>query len=169
MNTIKIIALPIILLIVSYIQGCSTASPIIETSKSQSGFSDAVYKGEIIEVSKNTQNLTEYRVFQHGDSGFVALNTVRARAESRANRFCEQRGLAARSIREQSSVPPHILGNFPRVELTFVCEEATKSQSKNYGEAYQQLETLGNLLEKGLITQDEFNQEKAKLFKSTGK
>lgn len=156
-----LLALPVI----TALGGCSTASPIMETSKGYSGFENAVYKGNITEASENTQNLTEYRVFQQGDTGFVALNDVRARAESRANRHCEQRGLGYRTIREQTSVPPHILGNFPRVELIFVCEESSKSQSKNYANAYAQLERLGRLLEKKLITKDEFDKEKEKLFK----
>lgn len=150
-----------------FLGGCATASPIMEADKLQSQFSDAVYKGTKIIVSENKEGLTEYRVFQHGDNGFVSLNDVRSGAEGRANRFCEQRRMAYRVLEEQTSIPPHILGNFPRVELVFVCEEASKSKSSNSAEAYEQLERLGNLLEKGLITKEEFNTEKSKLFKKT--
>jgi hypothetical protein len=146
------------------LQACSTASPIMEASKSVSGFKDAAFTGEVVEVSENTQGLVEYRIFQHGNSGFVTLNEVREMAENRANRHCEQRNLGYRVIKEQTSLPPHILGNFPRVELLFVCEEASKSQAKNFAETYEQLERLGRLLEKELITKEEFEREKAKLF-----
>lgn len=72
--------------------------------------------------------------------------------------------MAYRVISEQTSVPPHILGYFPRIELVFVCEEASKGQTKNYAESYEQLERLGGLLEKGLITKQEFDSEKKKIF-----
>lgn len=147
------------------LQACSTASPIIEASKSNSGFDNAVFEGNVTSVSNNDKGLVEYRVFQHGNTGFITLNEVRGMAENRANRFCEQRNLGYQVIREQTSVPPHILGNFPRVELIFVCEEASQSKAQNSVEAYDQLERLGRLLEKGLITREEFEQEKAKLFK----
>jgi hypothetical protein len=150
--------------ILALLQGCSSASPIIEASRSNSGFESAVFEGTVINVSENENELMEYRIFQHGNSGFTTLNEVREMAENRANRFCEQRKLGYQVIKEQTSVPPHILGNFPRVELIFVCEEASKSKTTNGVEAYDQLERLGRLLEKGLITNEEFDKEKAKLF-----
>jgi hypothetical protein len=150
--------------LIALLQACSSASPIIEASKSNSGFDNAVFEGNVVAVSDNEKGLIEYRIFQHGNSGFVTLNEVREMAENRANRFCEQRNLGYQVIKEQTSVPPHILGNFPRVELIFVCEEASKSKAKNSVEAYEHLERLGRLLEKGLITREEFEKEKAKLF-----
>lgn len=143
--------------------GCAQTTPIIEVTKSKSGFSDAVYSGEKIQVSKNEEGLTEYRVFEQAETGFVDISQVRENTEKRANKYCEQRNLAYRAIQEQTSVPPHILGNFPRVEILFVCEEASKSKSKNYAEAYTQLEVLGRLLEKGMLTKEEFESEKIKL------
>lgn len=153
------------IILVSILQACSSATPIIEASKSTSGFDNAFYEGDKVLVSKNDTGLIEYRIFQQGDTGFVALNAVREMAETRANRYCGQRSLSYRVTKEQTSVPPHILGNFPRVELIFVCEEASKSKTKNTLAAYEQLERLGRLLEKGLITREEFDTEKAKLFK----
>jgi hypothetical protein len=153
------------IILLSTLQACSSATPIIEASKSNSGFDNAIFEGERVSVSKNDAGLIEYRIFQHGNTGFMTLNEVREMAETRANRFCEQRNLSYRVIKEQTSVPPHILGNFPRVELIFVCEEASKSKTKNTSAAYEQLERLGRLLEKGLITRKEFDTEKAKLFK----
>jgi hypothetical protein len=150
--------------LIALLQACSSANPIIEASKSNSGFENAVFEGNVTSVSDNDKDLIEYRIFQHGNSGFVTLNEVREMAENRANRFCEQRNLGYQVIKEQTSVPPHILGNFPRVELIFVCEEASQSKAQNSVEAYDQLERLGRLLEKGLITREEFEKEKAKLF-----
>lgn len=144
--------------------GCAKRTPIMEASKIKSGFSNAVYSGEKVQASSNNENLTEYRVFEQADTGLVSLNHVTENTERRAIRYCEQRNLAFRAIQVQSSVPPHILGNFPRVEIIFVCEEASKSKSKNYSQAYEQLEVLGRLLKDGLITKQEFNLEKEKLF-----
>lgn len=149
---------------VSILQACSAATPIIEASKSNSRIDSAVFEGSVTNVSNNENGLIEYRIFQHGNSGFVTLNEVREMAENRANRFCEQRELGYQVITEQTSVPPHILGNFPRVELIFVCEEASQSKTRNSAQAYEQLERLGRLLDKGLITKEEFEKEKAKLF-----
>ena len=147
-----------------FITACSTATPIMEASKSESGFENAAYKGKVVDVSENTQGLPEYRVFHQGSSSFVDLTDVRFAAERRMNTFCSQRGLAARTIYERSSVPPHILGNFPRVELIFVCEESSKGLARNVADSYEQLERLGNLLERGLISQEEFDSERTKLF-----
>jgi len=144
--------------------GCAKTTPIMEASKLKSGFSNAMYSGEKTQVSENKEGLTEYRVFEQAETGFVSIGEVRENTEKRANKYCEQRNLAYRAIYEHTSKPPHILGNFPRVEIVFVCEEASKGKSKNYSEAYKQLEVLGGLLEKGLITKEEFNSEKAKLF-----
>ncbi|MGJ0360700.1 SHOCT domain-containing protein [Aliarcobacter cryaerophilus] len=146
------------------LSGCAKISPIMEASETKSGFAGAVYSGEKVSVSDNKEGLIEYRVFEQAETGFVPLSKVLDNVEKRANKYCEQRNLSYRAISEQTSVPPHILGNFPRVELVFVCEEASKSKSKNFSEAYQQLEVLGNLLEKGLITKEEFDLQKAKIF-----
>jgi len=147
-----------------FFTGCAKTTPIMEASKLKSVFTNAIYSGEKIQVSNNNKGLIEYRIFEQAETGFVPISQVRENIEKRANKYCEQRNLAYRAIQEQTSVPPHILGNFPRVEIIFVCEEASKSKSKNYSQAYEQLETLGRLLEKGLITKEEFNLEKEKLF-----
>jgi len=149
------------------ILGCASSTAIQQADITESGFQGAIYQGRTTVVSENTQNLPEYRVFQRGSTGFVELDTVRARAEGRANKFCDQRNMASRVIIEQASTPPHIIGNFPRVELIFVCEEASKSASSNRAEAFRQLETLANLLERGVITQAEFDKEKSRLLNSS--
>ena len=153
--------LPLILIL----QACSSASPIQEVGVSQSGFSGAVFEGKLTEVSQNESSLTEYRVFQHGDSGFERMSSVRYQAESRANTFCDQRNMAARTIRERAAVPPYILGNFPRLELIFVCEPSTLNvnSSGDGSSKWSQLEALANLRDRGIITEQEFLQQKEKI------
>jgi hypothetical protein len=49
---------------IGLLQSCSTATPIIEALKSNSGFDNAVFEGSITSVSDNDKGLVEYRVFQ---------------------------------------------------------------------------------------------------------
>lgn len=65
---------------------------------------------------------------------------------------------------ERAANPPYILGNFPRIELVFECVDkpsntaATGSSSK-----YEKIKLLKQMLDSGALTQQEFEQEKAKL------
>jgi hypothetical protein len=65
-------------------------------------------------------------------------------------------------IAEQTSSHPHILGNFPRIEIVFVCtEKPLESDSAPVAEdPYERLERLKKLLDAGVISQEEFDQEK---------
>jgi hypothetical protein len=73
--------------------------------------------------------------------------------------------MAARTIRERAAVPPYILGNFPKIEIIFVCEPTIKRimTEKTDVEKWSQLESLANLVERGIITQEEFKVEKDKI------
>ena len=158
----------IIFSVIGLLYGCSAASPIKEANGSKSFFDGAFFQGEITEVSKNDKALVEYRIYQHASDGFEGGSPVRFKAESRANKFCEQRNMAARTIREQAAVPPYILGNFPKIELIFVCEPSTlhiKTEVTG-GSKWKELEALANLLERGVITEEEFETEKGKIMGS---
>lgn len=153
------------LILIFFLYGCSAASPITEVTNSTSAFEGAFFEGETTEVSKNDDSLVEYRVFQHASDGFEGGSPVRFKAESRANTFCQQRNMAARTIRERAAVPPYILGNFPKIEIIFVCEPSIKRimTETTDGEKWSQLESLANLLERGIITKEEFKVEKDKI------
>lgn len=99
--------------------GCAVTGPI-EPAANPSGFKDAVYPGKTTEINIPTSN-SQYRVFNQGASSFVPVEENLKDAESRATRFCQQKGLTYRVISETLSVPPHILGNFPRAEIIFEC------------------------------------------------
>lgn len=74
-------------------------------------------------------------------------------------------------VSETASTPPHILGNYPRVELVFQCvDRPSAASATNAAPAaapattkYQQLESLKKLLDSGALTQAEFDREKAKV------
>ncbi|RMA82688.1 SHOCT domain-containing protein [Umboniibacter marinipuniceus] len=145
---------------------CGGATPIQKASDSNSGFDGAFYDGESVEVSENSSGAEEYRLFHHDDVGFQNMVAVRQQAENRANQFCGQRNLASRTIREQASTPPFILGNFARIEIIFVCEEpelVRLSVEQHESDKWETLETLANLRDRGVITEEEFEVEKAKI------
>jgi hypothetical protein len=103
--------------------GCAVTSPIQPVASSKSQFEDAVYGGESVTVSNGAPGAEEYRVFHQGATGFVSIQSVRADAEQRSTDFCDRKGKAMKALRETTSKPPHIMGNFPRVEIIFVCVE----------------------------------------------
>ncbi len=75
------------------------------------------------------------------------------------------------SLSEHTSKPLHILGNFPRVELVFTCVAkpnlgASPSPSTFQDETFIRLSNLKKLLDDGVITQEEFEREKAKILKA---
>ncbi len=108
------------------ISGCAATGQILPAKDSVSGFDGAVYGGQTVEINKATAGSTEYRIFNQGATGFVSVEANRADAEDRATQFCKGSGKQYRLLRQTTSVPPHILGNFPRAELVFECIEIDK-------------------------------------------
>lgn len=98
-------------------------------------------------------------------TGFVSVQSVREGAEEIASGFCGRKGKTFRGISETASKPPHILGNFPRVELTFECVDkpATSLTPGLAAGKYEKLAALKRLLDSGAITQREFDTEKLKV------
>jgi S1-C subfamily serine protease len=109
--------------------GCAQTSAVHLAASQPSPFAGAVYPGDQTTISKPREGTEEYRVFHQGETGFVPLQAVRDDAERRATRFCERSGKRMMPLREVASRPPHILGNFPRIELIFACETVAASES----------------------------------------
>lgn len=63
-------------------------------------------------------------------------------------------------IAEQASHDPHILCNFPRIEFVFVCTEKPPEADSASEDPYERLQRLKKLLDAGVISQEEFDQEK---------
>lgn len=150
--------------------GCAASTTIQPASRTGSYFDGAAFPGQLTVVSEDDDGLERYRVFEKGATGFVPLDAVREGAEQRANAFCEKQGLYAKTITEQTSKPPHILGNFPRVELVFVCAPRVAPQAAVAAapasfedQKYIRLTNLKKLLDQGVISQEEFEKEKAKI------
>jgi hypothetical protein len=104
------------------LSGCAKTSTIQPVKTSESGFDGAVYSGETAQISKPTPGQEQYRVFHQGATGFISVQTIRESAEKRATEFCDREGRRLKVIQETTSTPPHILGNWPRIELVFECK-----------------------------------------------
>jgi hypothetical protein len=145
--------------------GCAVTAPIQPAASNKSGFDGAVYKGTKVVVHEATLAREAYRVFQQGATGFVSIQSVRDDAEQRANDFCKRKtGGVMESLQETTANPPFILGNFPRVEIVFDCVQNVESAAAAGDDPkYTKLVNLKKLLDDRVITQAEFDAEKAKI------
>jgi hypothetical protein len=139
-------------------------TPVQLASTSKSGFEGAVYSGGSIELAQNP-GVEEFRVFHQGASSFVPVGAVRQSAEGRAAEFCANSGKHMLVFSEKHSTPPHILGNFPRVELIFGCVDPNPNSLTNEMDELRikNLERLKSLLDNEAITIEEYEQEKSKI------
>ena len=155
-----------IVIAAALLASCAGTSSIQPANSSKSGFDGAVFGGEIAVLTSGTPGVESYRLFQQGATGFVSLETVRASTEKRATDYCARSGARMRTLSERTSTPPHILGNFPRVEIVFECAAvALGSATTDSGNErkYQKLAELKALLDDGALTQSEFDREKEKI------
>lgn len=154
------LALPI-----SVLLGCASSPPVQLAANSKSQFEGAVYAGDTSQLEQATPGAEVYRAFYQGGSGFVSLSNVRETVEEMATRHCARQGKAVRPLQETTSRPPHILGNFPRVEWLFECTSPHPSNAPpaESSDKFGQLERLKKLLDNGTLTQQEFEREKAKI------
>ena len=143
---------------------CSTSSTIKKASESKSAFDDAAYEGEEFVVNNAISDEDAYRIFHQASTGFVSIQSIRNSAEKRANDFCKRQGKEMFALRERTSSPPHIFGNFPRVEIVFSCIKNKESDAViNNNDKYEQIERLKKLLDDGALTNEEYQIEKKKL------
>lgn len=153
-----------ILFITVIVGGCSTASSIQRADKSVSAFEGAVYSGQTTVLREDIADSDAYRIFHQGATGFVSVQSVRGSAENRAKRFCDDKGLRYELLRESISVGAHVAGNFPRSELVFACVEGRAAEaSSTKTDRYDELRKLKSLLDDGVITHDEYDQEKGEI------
>ena len=152
------------LLILTFIcfGGCAENSAVLRAKDNNSFFDDAVFKGETTILNEDTTGSEQYRVYQQAATGFISVETCREEVEQKAFRYCENMGKSLKILQERKSVPPHILGNFPRAELLFVCLPKPGTASFE-DQLYIKLSNLKKLLDSGAITKEEFEQQKAKI------
>jgi len=161
----------LLLLSVIAVSACSSMSNIEEKDTSKSHFEDTVFGGEFVYKNPKEFKETQYRIFHQASSGFVSVASIKQSAEKRGLQFCKDKvGEPGRMtiISEQNTSSLSLMpGNFPKVELIFVCTEAKAknytSQQSTQNQKYQDLKQLKELLDNQVITQDEFQKEKYKV------
>jgi len=144
--------------------GCSTMTPIQKASDSKSQFGGGIYTGTE-EKGVEIKGKEVYRIFHRGSTGFTPLFAVRKSAETRADNFCQAKNKVRVTISEKHSNPPHILGNWPRIELLFVCEDkpVNKNSIINQDDKYEKLSKIKKLYDDEVLTKEEFLIEKKKI------
>ena len=153
-------------LTVSLLSACSSISPIEKENESESHFKGAVYEGKDFYISDDEISGERYRIFHQASTGFSGTSGIRKSATQRANEFCRQKNKKQRmlTVSEHTASPPYILGNFPRIEIIFVCKDKSNTDEVSViTDKYDQLIKIKDLLDKGVLTQDEFETEKKKL------
>ena len=137
----------------------------------------------IISVGKDT-----YMVSRQAATGFSGSGTLKADAIEEAAEFCMERDKLLQIISTWEAEPPFIMANFPKAEVQFMCLDegdrelvrpSLDQQANSILEVrkdvtvivkddgtqdmYSELLKLKDLLDKKIITQEEFNLQKAKL------
>ena len=145
--------------------GCASTPPVQLAANGKSPFDSAVFSGEAAELAKTSPGSEAFRAFYQGGSGFVSVASVRETVEDMATKHCARQEKNVRLLQERTSTPPHILGNFPRVEWLFECAArlTTGASASSPTDKLSQLERLKKLLDGGALTQQEFEREKAKV------
>lgn len=126
----------------------------------------AGYSG-VIKTGENT-----YEVYCRSASGFVSINASKNAALAEASDYCAMQDKKLKILSIKSSKPPYILGNFPRTTVQFMCLDSDDTKLKeniNEGNVIEKddvetkIKTLNKLLSDGLITKNDFEEQKKKL------
>jgi hypothetical protein len=162
-NRNAFLCLFVVCMICSFLSSCGTSTPIQRVSESRTHFGSPP---KLMSHSYAEQDL--YRIYHRGATGFVTISALRTAAEERAQKFCDRLGRTMIVLGEKASPPPHILGNFPRIEIIFAAAPrggfAGGGSSTQYlssqGPSISRLTKLKRLRDEGLITSSEFEAEK---------
>jgi hypothetical protein len=147
-----------------FLAGCAVSSTIEKAETGKSEFDGAIYGGKTSSINPELPGVPKHRIFHQGSTGFISVETIRNSALKRADSFCSPSGARPYLIQETTSTPPHILGNWPRIEIIFSCIKSAKSDPVVAPpDKYDRLSKLKALLEAGAITPQEYEAEKKKV------
>ena len=154
----------LIMTIVTFLAGCSATSKIEKANESESHFKGAVYEGrDFYKIDEDVKG-ERYRIFHQASTGFTGTAGIRSSAEKRADAFCDKENKKMLTISEHTAKPPYIFGNFPRIEIIFVCINKKHSKNLNNNNSkYDELKKIKNLLNEGVLTKEEYIIEKKKI------
>ena len=126
-----------------------------------------------------------FMVSRQAATGFSGSGTLKAEAFQEATQYCTKEGKFMQVVNTHEASPPYIFGNFPKAEVQFMCLSASDAELQrpklkktpdqtieikqvekvgaDSSDSYAQLKKLKELLDSGIINQDEFNTEKHKI------
>jgi hypothetical protein len=98
-------------------------------------------------------------VSRQAATGFSGSGTLKAEALQEASQYCANQNKLLQVINIIEAKPPYIFTNFPKAEVQFRCLDANQDS----GDMYTELKKLKDLLDTGIITQEEFDARKKKI------
>ena len=129
--------------------------------------SGCAIKSGVVKIGEDT-----YKVSHQAATGFEGGGGCRDAALLEANEFCASQGKTMKVIRMGGNHPPYVFGNFPKVEVQFMCLDANDPRLKEGNEKTDiqaddvlanKMKNLNRLLSDGLITKSDFEEQKKKL------
>jgi hypothetical protein len=129
--------------------------------------SGCAIKSGVVKIGEDT-----YKVSHQAATGFEGGGGCRDSALLEASEFCASQGRVMKVIRIGGNRPPYILGNFPKTEVQFMCldkndprlTEGKKEITTHPDDILEnKIKNLKQLLSDGVITEDDFEKQKAKL------
>jgi len=145
--------------------GCAKSSSIQDASSTESQFDKAaIYDGERQQVQPALPGVETHRIFHQGSTGFTSVESVRRSAMARVVEFCKLKGDEPYIVEETTSKPPHVLGNWPRIEIVFSCVARKSSVPGSQTDRYDELRKLKELFDEGVISREDYEREKEKMF-----
>lgn len=155
-----------------WLGGCAVSGSVQSVNTGASGFNSATYRGEVRQIADSAEIAKypasdQHRVFEQSATGYGSIPEARDQAMPRVIAFCRSKNKEPKVLQEQTSIPPHILGNFPRIEITFACVDKSSVATISGGsdDRFSKLKELKTLLDSGTITQEEFENEKRKILR----
>lgn len=145
------------------LMGCAKDSGIMIAKDSTSIFeTDECPKYTILTVQDDSNNEL-YRTYLQGATGFVPPSALASEIEKRALNYCSNKGKSLKKLKLTRTPRISFPGCFPRAELEFICIPMPNDKASSTKKLYEDLTHLKKLLDEGVITKDEFNQQKSKL------
>ena len=125
-------------------------------------------------------------VSRQAGNGFVGAGTIKAEAFQEATEFCSRKGKSLQVTSVKEAEPPFINGNWYKAEISFMClaqgdreltrprlqpqpdtvieiRTETNREKNSATDLYAELIKLDDLLKKGIINKEEFQNLKEKL------
>jgi hypothetical protein len=150
----------LVILVSLCLGGCAKDSGVILAKDSKSLFDDTICPHETSKLAEDTTGSEQYRIYQQAATGFVPLSAIRDDIERQATVYCDNGAKKLKMLKIINS--PMSLGCPAKAELIFTCLPKPNAESFE-DQLYIKLSNLKKLLNDGVITKDEFEQQKARI------